>query len=333
MSDEGSHSTTDSAGLGWAELTDMPIDRGNPAPKVRAWFQFQDDCAALVLLGHVADDTLAGVVIERATDLILVRTNGDPELVSIKHREPNRGGSASWTWSALEQDRVLSDLHAKWLLYGKRATLAFWSNAGFSGTTHELWRVCAKGDTPSLGLQDRVARQLGVPLAEAQAFLAAFHLPEEPLPRRKEMEDVAVRRTADLLRPLRQGTDVTAAACFEALRTRIREAATDTPDRTTERAAAAATLADAYRLREQLRIRHEFISRDETVDLLLQTHDRVSALPPDIDTPRWVTDPHFAGRDSELATLAEVLQPGYPHEVAPVVIHGMAGAGKPNTVL
>ena len=112
MSDESSHSTTEGAHLGWDKLARLPVDGGNPAPKVRAWFQFQDDCAALVLLGHLADDALAGVVIERATDMILVRTDGDPELVSIKHREANRGGSAAWTWSALEQDRVLVDLHA-----------------------------------------------------------------------------------------------------------------------------------------------------------------------------------------------------------------------------
>ncbi|GLY99836.1 ATP-binding protein [Actinoplanes sp. NBRC 103695] len=328
MSDESSQSTTEGDHLGWGELGRLPVDGGNPAPKVRAWFQFQDDCAALVLLGHLADDALAGVVIERATDLILIRTDGDPELVSIKHREPNRGGSVAWTWSALEQDRVLSDLHAKWLLYGKRATLAFWSNAGFAGGTHELWRVCAKGETPTAEMVDHVARQLAVPAAEAHAFLAAFHLPEEPLPRRKEMEDVAVRRTADLLRPLRDGTDATAAACFEALRTRIREAATDTPGRTTERAAAAATLADAGRLREQLRIRHEFISRDETLSLLLATHDRLAAQPPHAAAPRWVVDPLFAGRDTELATLAEVLRPGSPDEVTPVLVHGMPGAGK-----
>src|SRR5262245_22511475 len=105
----------------WVALAELPVDRRNRAHHVRAWFEFHDDCAGLVLRGRLRDEALAGVVVERATDLVLVRDAGDPELVSIKHREANRGGTAAWTWSALEKDRVLTDLHSKWLLFDKRA--------------------------------------------------------------------------------------------------------------------------------------------------------------------------------------------------------------------
>ncbi|WP_433294345.1 hypothetical protein ACQP2F_32860 [Actinoplanes sp. CA-030573] len=328
MTEDSDHPVADSDARGWEALAALPVDRGNPAPQVRAWFQFQDDCAALVLLGHLGDEELAGVIVERATDLILVPKAGAPELVSIKHREANRGGTAAWTWSALEKDRVLADLYGKWLLYDKRATLAFWSNTGFAGPTHELWRVCAKGDPPSAELLGRVGRQLGVAPSETQAFLAALHLPEEPLPRRKEMEDVAVRRTADVLRPLRDGADATAAACFDALRARVREAATDTAGRTTERAAVAATLAEAARQREALRIRHEFISRAEVLDLLLRVHDQTVQRPGSAERASWAPDPLFAGRDDKLAALVRALRPGDQQEVAPVLLHGMPGAGK-----
>ncbi|GIE36078.1 hypothetical protein Ait01nite_091230 [Actinoplanes italicus] len=282
----------------------------------------------MVLLGHLGDAALEAVVIERATDLILVPTVGDPELVSIKHRESNRSGTVAWTWAALQKDNVLTDLHAKWLMYEKKATLAFWSSAGFADATYELWKVCAHRDEPSPQLLSQVSRYLGVSLAEARDFLAALHLPEQPLPRRKEMEDVAVRRTADVLRPLRSDADRTAAACFEALRARIREASTDTAARSTERAARAATLARATARRDSLRIRHEYISRAEAIDLLLRTHDRLSAQRVDSGSTRWEVDPHFVGRAAELADLERALRPGDPHEVAPVLVCGMVGAGK-----
>ncbi|WP_169734256.1 tetratricopeptide repeat protein [Hamadaea tsunoensis] len=305
------------------------MDHGNPAPQVRANFQYQDDCAALVLLGHLGADDLDGVIVERATDLILVRLDGGLELVSIKHREANRSGAAAWSWSALAKDRVLMDLHSKWLMYDKQATVAFWSSAGFADHTYALWRTCAKGEKPSPDLVRQLARHLKISETDAREFLDVLHLPEEPLPRRKEIGDVAVRRTADLLRPMRTHPDRTAQECFDELRARLRDAATDTAARTTERAAHTATLAQAASIRDELRIRHEYVSRADIVDLLLRVHDRLSTQHTEVlDEAGWQSDPHFVGRNAELRTLAELLKPGDPHEVPPVVVHGMPGAGK-----
>ena len=92
--------TTDGAGGAADRLVSLPVSSQNSATRVRGWQQYQDDCAALVLLGRLGSDDLDGVVIERSTDLVLVSGDDDPELVSIKHREANRSGTAGWSWTA-----------------------------------------------------------------------------------------------------------------------------------------------------------------------------------------------------------------------------------------
>jgi tetratricopeptide (TPR) repeat protein len=308
-------------------LAALPIDGQNSAPRTRAWLQYQDDCAAMVLLGHLGGEGLDGVVIERSTDLVLIPADGDPELVSIKHREANRSGTAGWSWTAMAKDRVLHHLYEQWIAHGKRCSVAFWSNTGFADKTLGLWQVCANGDQASTALVRQLARHLGISEPRAAEFLSVLHLPQKPLPRRDEIKDVAIRRTADLLRPLRDDADRTAEACFRRLRDLVREAGTDTPERATERAARAATLREAASLRDVQRIRSEYLSRTSVLDLLLGVHDQLTAGRADRGI-RWQPDPLFTGRRDELARLAELLQPGSPHEVPPVLIYGMTGSGK-----
>ncbi|MCJ1676799.1 hypothetical protein MTF65_05435 [Streptomyces sp. APSN-46.1] len=105
-------------------LRALPTDSRNTAPETRARFEYQDECIALTLLEHLADQ-LVGVLVEHSTDVILIPRQGLPELVSIKHREPHHSSEPAWTWPALHKDRVLIDLHGAWLAAGKACTVAF----------------------------------------------------------------------------------------------------------------------------------------------------------------------------------------------------------------
>src|SRR5450631_2299077 len=114
-------------------VASLPEDRRNTARETRARYRYQDECAALALLNHLDSEDLDGVLIEHSTDMILLPANGVPELVSIKHREPNQSGESGWSWNALKRQRVLIDLYHAWNSADRRCTLAFWTNAGFNG--------------------------------------------------------------------------------------------------------------------------------------------------------------------------------------------------------
>ncbi|MFF4454303.1 hypothetical protein [Streptomyces goshikiensis] len=172
----------------------LPEDRRNTAPETRARFEYQDECIALLLLEHLADD-LHGVLVEHSTDVILIPRDGLPELVSVKHREPHHRAEPGWTWAALQKDRVLADLHAAWAAAGRACTVAFHSNAGFSGPANVLRHATAPGDA-SAGREagqetgreaaagqeavGELSRRLGVTAQEAAAFLAVLSFPRHP---------------------------------------------------------------------------------------------------------------------------------------------------------
>lgn len=150
-------------------LKKIPRDRKNTAPETRARFEYQDECIALFVLEHLSDD-LEGVLIEHSTDVVVLPASGMPELVSIKHREANRSGDASWSWSALRKDSVLKDLYDAWCAAERRCTVAFWSNSGFSGTAHEVWRACTGKVTPNDTLISKVAGAVGGALLKVRSF-------------------------------------------------------------------------------------------------------------------------------------------------------------------
>ncbi|MFE6267361.1 hypothetical protein ACFVQ9_01105 [Streptomyces goshikiensis] len=163
-------------------LRALPQDRRNTAPETRARFEYQDECIALLLLEHLADD-LHGVLVEHSTDVILIPRDGLPELVSVKHREPHHRAEPGWTWAALQKDRVLADLHAAWVAAGRACTVAFHSNAGFSGPANVLRNATAPGDPSAVReAAAELPRRLGVTAEEATAFLAALSFPRHPCP-------------------------------------------------------------------------------------------------------------------------------------------------------
>ncbi|MFE3937173.1 AAA family ATPase, partial [Streptomyces goshikiensis] len=319
-------------------LRALPQDRRNTAPETRARFEYQDECIALLLLEHLADD-LHGVLVEHSTDVILIPRDGLPELVSVKHREPHHRAEPGWTWAALQKDRVLADLHAAWVAAGRACTVAFHSNAGFSGPANVLRNATAPGDPSAVReAAAELSRRLGVTAEEATAFLAALSFPRHPLPRRNEITDVGVGRTADWL-VARGRSAVHAPGCWEALLTRIAAAGTDRPvSRRPGAAQVAATIRESLDAAALHTVAQRFVSAEETRDLLLARADQQSAPTASASAPasarqQWEPDPLFVGREAELRQLTALLEPGAEQPVTPVVIHGLPGTGKTSLAL
>jgi tetratricopeptide (TPR) repeat protein len=154
-------------------------------------------------------------------------------------------------------------------------------------------------------------------------------IPEDPLPRRKEVTDVGIRRTADLLEQQRPGSSRYAEDGYRALLDRIAKAGTDVPEaEAVPRRSVAATLAAAAD-RSQVRLLRRFLRPDQLLQELLSVCDRQAAASlPDAGQHGWEPDNQFIGRSDLLRELDKLLRPGLPLKVAPVVIHGIPGCGK-----
>jgi hypothetical protein len=307
----------------------LPRDQRNTGPETRARFEYQDECVALTLLEHFGAD-LRGVLVEYSTDVILLPQEGPPELVSIKHREPHHKGDPTWTWSALDKDRVLIDLHSAWKAAGKACTVAFHSNAGFGGPANALRQAKISHDASARNTAvAQLQKRLKISPAEAEEFIEHLNFPTHPLPRRNEITDVGVRRTADFLKSAGR-SPIHAESCYEVLVGRIAEASTDRPQSRLGRSASiAATIRACAQLESLNSQKRKYLSAEEVRRLLLQNADRKEAHTiPESRHPGWEPDPLFVGRTAYLDELERRLAPGSPDPVSPVVISGMAGAGK-----
>jgi tetratricopeptide (TPR) repeat protein len=306
-------------------LKNIPKDRKNTARETRARFEYQDECIALFVLDHLSDD-LEGVLIEHSTDVIVLPKSGMPELVSIKHREANRSGDASWSWSALRKDSVLKDLYDAWCAAGRSCTVAFWSNSGFTGTAHEVWRVCTGDINPTGILLSKVASAIGASASESEEFLRHFSLPEVPLPRRNEISDIGIRKTGKYLE-LKGRNSRFSEHSYKALVRAIGEAGTQIPE---SRSGIFKSLSPT--IRDDLKNRpavEGYMSADSLRNTVLFEADRQAASSLNRTPFRSLhEDSLFTGRSHEVALIRRLLRPGDAEAVAPVVIHGLTGIGK-----
>ncbi|MFF7561464.1 AAA family ATPase [Streptomyces pseudovenezuelae] len=308
-------------------LRTLPSDAKNTAPQTRARFEYQDECAAVLVLDHLSDD-LEGILVEHSTDVILLPSSGVPELISIKHREPNRSGDANWSWSALRKDNVLKDLYDTWIASGKVCTVAFCSNAGFSGTAHELWLAATKQQSAKPDLLAKLAHLVGTNVTESAEFLESLALPLNPLPRRNEITAVGVQKTADYLRANGRNPNF-AASSYEALVHAIRQAGTELPD-----ARKSPTRNPFPTIREQLSKlasvtqEERYLSQSNLQHLVIFESDRLAAGDLEGLHPGPAEDPLFTGRSHEMEELRRLLRVDDIGRVSPVVLHGLTGIGK-----
>ncbi|MEG3633399.1 tetratricopeptide repeat protein [Micromonospora palythoicola] len=313
-------------------LKPLGFDPQNTAPETRARFRYQDECVAVAVLNHLPNDGLAGILVEYSTDVILVPSCGSPELVSIKHREPNQLAESSWSWSALRKQDVLRHLHLAWMASSKTCSVAFWSNGGFTGTTYALWKTCALREPLTPEVVRQISSHLKVDAAEAEAFARALTIPRQPLPRRKEISAVGISKAQRILQRHGDPTGSEAWESYEALVALIAEAGTDSP---IDEIGLGATLHAAAQGDAVIRMRSSWLSRERLMQALLEPLRDVNRLGPTTTAYpySWEPDPGFVGRESYLDEVAELLGMELADPVAPVVVHGVPGCGKTSFAL
>ncbi|MFJ8050020.1 AAA family ATPase [Streptomyces luteogriseus] len=308
-------------------LRTLPPDAKNTAPQTRARFEYQDECAAVLVLDHLSDD-LEGILIEHSTDVILLPSSGIPELISIKHREPNRSGDVNWSWSALRKDNVLKDLYDTWVDSGKSCTVAFCSNAGFSGTAHELWLVATQQKSAKPDLLAKLAHLIGTSIVESEEFLKSLALPLHPLPRRNEITAVGVQKTAEFLRDSGRNPSF-AASSYEALVQAIGHAGTELPNaRKSARRNSFPTLREQLSKLADITQEERYLSGNNLKRLIIFEADRRAASDLESPHPGRAEDPLFTGRSNEIQELKQLLRLDDIGRVPPVVVHGLTGIGK-----
>lgn len=314
-----------------AAVRDLPRDMANSGPATFSRYGYQAKCIALHLLRHIGSDDLHGVLIEHSTDVILVPAVGLPELVSIKHREPNQAHTAAWTWTALKQSRVLSDLYEAWLAADKKATVAFWSNAGFEQKAYHLWEACSgyRPDAKREALAG-LSRHLGISHSDAEEFMACLNLPRNTLPRRNEIDAIAVQAMAVVLESLGR-SPAHAPACLAAFLHQYVEPASKDPDesRAFQASVVGATLRACLERRSEMELAQRYLAAGAVRAFLGRHADLLERQTPHSRYALGLeADPLFVGREEHLEQLTHLLRPGGVDPVAPVVIHGMAGCGK-----
>ncbi|MEV7630301.1 hypothetical protein [Actinoplanes sp. NPDC089786] len=197
---------------------DMFFDDRNTARPTRGRFRYQDECVALRCIPNLASEGITAVLVEWSTDYVAVPADGDPELVSVKHREPPLGA-----WPLSDLGPVLADLHRVWRAMDERCSCAFASNAAPSRKAHE--ELGAKLNRYIKAEPDELAR-----------FLNVTTLPRLPLPSRVDITAVGIRDMAGALSVLGRDPQF-AEACYLTLVGRIASVATEEPDTPEQRIA------------------------------------------------------------------------------------------------
>ena len=200
-------------------------DPRNAGPRTRAMYEYQDKCIALRCIHNLLPESpVEAVAVEWSTDYALLG-EGEPELVSVKHRGPGQG---DWTFGKLKDENVFRDLHAVWKAMGEAGDFVFESNAGYA---RDL--ACFRRHPLDRNERDTaVLRKLSVLLqadgGETERFVQHFWLREPPLPSSDYIDAVAERDLATVMERL--GLDpATARQCFAALASHVAATSTERP--------------------------------------------------------------------------------------------------------
>lgn len=115
-----------------------------------AWYTFQETLAAQVVVEMLAGLPIRRVLCESDEDYLIDWTDGRPEFVSVKHREPDQG---EWTYAALCGQGGLRHLFNSWKSAEKKFRCRLQTNAGLKpgpGEARRLALACRDQDTEAL---------------------------------------------------------------------------------------------------------------------------------------------------------------------------------------
>ena len=188
-------------------------------------YEYQDKCVALRCIHNLLPESpVEAVAVEWSTDYALLG-EGEPELVSVKHRGPGQG---DWTFGKLKDENVFRDLHAVWKAMGEAGDFVFESNAGYARDLACFRRHPRDRNERDTAVLRKLSGLLQANGEETERFVQHFWLREPPLPSSDYMDAVAERDLATVMERL--GLDpATARQCFAALASRVAAASTERP--------------------------------------------------------------------------------------------------------
>ena len=198
-------------------------DPQNAGPRTRAMYEYQDKCVALRCIHNLLPESpVEAVAVEWSTDYALLG-EGEPELVSVKHRGPGQG---DWTFGKLKDENVFRDLHAVWKAMGEAGDFVFESNAGYARDLACFrWHPRDRSERDTAVLR-KLSGLLQADGEETERFVQHFWLREPLLPSSDYIDAVAERDLATVMERL--GLDpATARQCFAALASRVAAASTE----------------------------------------------------------------------------------------------------------
>jgi hypothetical protein len=105
----------------------IPVDSQRPGAFTKAWFHYQDECAAVTVVDYLLGGRLHGIAVEYLTDFVIATGDGSLQLVSVKHREPYHRAGGEWSLSAL--GKALTELYKAWEATDRLTSLAFLTKA------------------------------------------------------------------------------------------------------------------------------------------------------------------------------------------------------------
>lgn len=300
-------------------FSELYRDVRNTGPQTRARYEYQDACVALRCIENLPSiSPLLGVVVEWATDYVVLAPDEHHELVSVKHREAGQG---DWTYAELKHEKVLHDLHGVWKAMGESGDYVFESNHGFARTALP-YVIDASHTQTSQRDVDILARDLGINSAEAQRFLNNLRLRREPLPSRRYIDDVAIRKLQQVMLELDLDPG-RAQGAYAAILARLAAASTERQPSPEARLERMVGFMRDVATRSGPRFEERFVSFESLRELVRKACRNTA-----YRTVRLTADPLFVGRQTIFTRLDELLRLGASEAVAPVVLSGTAGIGK-----
>jgi Cap4 dsDNA endonuclease len=132
-----------------AALGEPPEDAGSTT---QSRYRYQWNCTATACIAMLVEDTISSITCEWHEDYVISFRDGRLELVSVKHREPDRG---PWPLTELCNTGGLIHLFERWKIVSEIAICRISTNAGLKPGTNEareLAEICsrAKAGQPNI---------------------------------------------------------------------------------------------------------------------------------------------------------------------------------------
>jgi Cap4 dsDNA endonuclease len=134
------------------QLGEPPDDAG---ATTQSRYRYQWECTAATCIAMLASEDIVAVICEWHEDYIICYTHGRRELVSVKHREPDRG---PWNLSQLCDTGGLEHLFGRWQS-DDQATCRISTNAGLkpgAAEARDLADACSRARAGDVAAQTRL---------------------------------------------------------------------------------------------------------------------------------------------------------------------------------